>query len=47
MRLVERAESDLAGAFELAVVDGIRSTSDGNGRWGSVAFGSLQEGVSI
>lgn len=46
-RLMDGAESDRVGAFELAVVDGIRSTSDGNGRWGSVAFGSLQKGVSM
>ena len=38
---MESAESDTMGAFELAVVDGIRSTSDGNGRWSSVAFGGL------
>ena len=44
---MERAESDLVGAFELAVVDGIRSTSDGNDRWGSVASGCLQKGVFI
>ncbi len=47
MCLEERAESDLVGAFELAVVDGIRSTSDGNDRWSSVAFGCLQKGVFI
>ena len=40
---MESAESDLMGAFELAVVDGIRSTSDGDGRWSSVAFGGLPE----
>lgn len=45
--LVESAESDLMGAFELAVVDGIRSTSDGNGRSRSVAFGGLQKGVFV
>ena len=44
---MESAESDLMGAFELAVVDGIRSTSDGNGRWRSVAFGGLQKGVFV
>ena len=45
--LIESAESDMMGAFELAVVDGIRSTSDGNGRWISVAFGGLQKGACV